>query len=60
MFGLGAALMTEKCVMKIEVSELKLLRFLLKITKRNKMSSLYILRKIGGKAREIRPFFSVK
>ena len=57
MFGLEVALITAKCVMEVEVNKLKLLRFLLKVSRRNKLRNYYIQRKIGGKERF---FFSVK
>ena len=60
MFELEAALITAKCVMEVEVNTLKLLRFLLKVTKRNNLRNRYIQRKIGGKARDARFFFNVK
>ena len=60
MFGLKAALITAKFVMEVKANELKLLRILLKGTRRNKLHNRYIQRKIGGKARDARFFFSVK
>ena len=43
--------------MEVKVNKLKLLRFLLKVSRRNKLRNYYIQKKIAGKERF---FFSVK
>ena len=69
MFGLEKGMIIEKYVMKPGVYKFKMLSFLLKVTKRNKLCNYFILRKIEwshnsfllvGKARDARFFFSVK
>ena len=59
MFEVKAALITAKCAMEVKVIKIKLLRLLLKVAGRNKLHYRYIQRKIGGKARNTRSFFSV-
>ena len=57
MFELEEAMITETIVMEVEVNELTMLSFLLKMTGKNELCNCYIQRKIGGKAREARCFW---
>ena len=59
MFGLKAAQITAKCVMEVKVNELKLLRFLLRVTKRNKLHNRYIYREKLVVKRETQDSFLV-
>ena len=49
MFGVEAALITAKCMMKVIENNLRLLRLLLKVTRRNKLHKRK--EKIDGKGR---------